>query len=53
MNEQAIKNRLDSCLLTAVEMDADWESFENPFPSVASVELVFEESGAKWRLATT
>lgn len=53
MNEQAIKNRLDSCLLTAVEMDADWESFENPFPSVASAELVFEESGAKWRLATT
>lgn len=53
MDEQAIREGLDSCLLTAAEMDADWETFENPFPSVASAELVFEESSVKWRLATT
>jgi len=53
MDEQAVKDGLDSCLLTAAETDADWEAFENPFPSVASAELVFEESAAKWRLTTT
>ncbi len=30
---EALEKRLDDCLLTDTEMDADWESFENPTPT--------------------
>ncbi|WP_266079340.1 GTP-binding protein [Haladaptatus caseinilyticus] len=32
VNEDAIIAELDDCLLTDVEMGADWTTFENPFP---------------------
>jgi G3E family GTPase len=32
MDESDIVDALDDCLLSEVEMDDDWDAFENPFP---------------------
>ncbi|MBZ6497198.1 GTP-binding protein [Natrinema longum] len=32
MDESAIVDSLDDCLLSETEMDDDWDTFENPFP---------------------
>ncbi|SDG15422.1 CobW family GTP-binding protein [Halorientalis regularis] len=52
LDETAIQNSLDDCLLTDVEMDEDWERYENPFPGRAEEELVFDADVDKWGVAT-
>lgn len=38
MDQDAIYNALDMCLLTDVEMDQDWEFLEDPFPEMVLLE---------------
>jgi len=52
LNKTAIRNSLDECLLTDAEMNEDWERYENPFPSRAEEELVFDADVEKWGVTT-
>ena len=52
LDETAIRDSLDECLLTDAEMDADWERYENPFPGRAEEELVFDADVDKWGVTT-
>jgi G3E family GTPase len=42
MDEEGLRDRLAACPLTDAEMDADWSTFENPFPEAEGEELAFE-----------
>ncbi|WP_049969227.1 GTP-binding protein [Haladaptatus cibarius] len=42
-DEETIPSRLDDCLLTDEEMDAEWDEFENPFPQSENGLLTFGE----------
>jgi hypothetical protein len=35
MEEDAVAEKLDDCLLTDEEMDSDWEAMENPVDTLS------------------
>ncbi|WP_049937570.1 CobW family GTP-binding protein [Haloplanus natans] len=43
MDEKALVAALDDCVLTDEEMTADWDDFENPFPTETGAEYVVVE----------
>ena len=43
VEESAIEAALDDCLLTDREMDADWSTFENRFPTVEGQQVTIAE----------
>lgn len=44
MDEDALQEALDDCLLSDAEMEADWTTFENPFPDSEAGEVVLAEA---------
>lgn len=50
MDEPAIRDSLDACIVSETEMDADWEVFENSFPAAYAEELVFNGTDVEQRV---
>ncbi|MEM4781354.1 MAG: GTP-binding protein [Halalkalicoccus sp.] len=42
IDEAAVRESVEDCLLTDAEMEGDWSRFENPFPARPDTELVLE-----------
>ena len=43
MDHESIRDRLERCLLTAEEMEADWEAFDDRFPTFEAAEEATED----------
>jgi len=46
MDHDAIRSRLSDCLLSDAEMDSDWSTFEDRFPTFEPPEETDEEQAA-------